>query len=122
LLSAGRLADADALLTDAAAEEPPSLAGPIEELRAGIESARGNHERAEHHAAAALGLAERASDREAALRAWLRLHEAAVALDQRERAQLYAERAASLARRGAPQSLQDAAQQALSLTPPEPVE
>jgi len=124
LLLAGRLDAAARLLDEASGHglDPasPAVAGPLEELRAGLEAARGNHAQAEHRAARALGLAERVGDRETALRAWLRLHAAAVALGKPERARLRAERAASLARRGTPTSLRDAAEQAAVATPSEP--
>jgi eukaryotic-like serine/threonine-protein kinase len=123
LLAAGRLEAAGQLLDGSNALDLTSdaVAGSVEELRAGIDAARGEHEDAERRAARALGLAERVGDREAALRAWLRLHAAAVAQGHDERARLCATRAASLARRGAPASLEDAAQQAAAVTPTAPL-
>lgn len=114
LLLAGRLDAAERILDEAASLDAtnPAVTGPLEELRAGIEAARGEHAEAERRAERALGLAERAGDRETALRAWLRLHAAAVALGEHERAQLCAERAASLARRSTPTSLRAAAERA----------
>jgi hypothetical protein len=118
LLLAGRVGAAERVLDETAGLDAPSVAGPVEELRAGLCAARGDHAQAERRAAQALGLAERAGDREGALRAWLRLHAAAVALGQRERAELYAARVASLSRRGVPASLRPAVEQAAATSPP----
>jgi eukaryotic-like serine/threonine-protein kinase len=99
----------------------PDVAGRAEELRAAIAAGRGLHEQATTHATEALTHADRAGDRELAVRAWLRLFDAAQALGQTERAQLFAERADSLAFRSAPASLREAARRALhaaALAPP----